>query len=411
MNEHDPRRPEAPGRLDEVDLLRGVAISAVVALHVSWKMLSPGSLANAGGVVVAVIHLASGFGVPLFVALSVFGLLLGHGKAFGGAGEYAAFLSNRARRLLPAYLFWSLLSVAAGDASRLLHPLDVAGLLVAGTADMQFYFVPMIFELYLLWPLLRPLLLRADRVFGAIVVAGAAMIVASLAWSGAVRASFTSLAMFAPWIAAGAIAHAVFVGLRSSGSAVLTRAAFDEPRESAGGAATRVAGPGETETVAPGRPTFPVWCSSGVSRLPLVASLAAAASLWVVVRSFRAETAASADRDTMLLATLIFRWPAALYAAAAITALVSVSAHLLQSAIGAALVALGRASYGIFLAHLLVASSFVWRLFDFEAATRSGPAAASFDLLAAWGLTMAGSWALTRALARSPRLSWTVGGR
>lgn len=411
MNAHDPRRPEATGRLDEIDLLRGVAISAVVALHVSWKMLSPESLANAGGLVVAVIHLASGFGVPLFVALSVFGLLLGHGRAFGGAGEYAAFLSNRARRLLPAYLFWSLLSVAAGDASRLLHPLELAGLLLAGTADMQFYFVPMIFELYLLWPLLRPLLLRADRVFGALVVTGAAMIVTSLAWSGTVRASFTSLAMFAPWIAAGAIAYAVFVGLRPSGTAVLTRAASDEPRGSAGGAATPAAGPGETVAVAPGRPMFPVWWSSGVSRLPLVASLAAAASLWLVVRFFRVETSASADRDAMLLATLIFRWPAALYAAAAITALVSVSANLLRSAIGAALVALGRASYGIFLAHLLVASSFVWRLFDFEAATRSGPAAASFDFLAAWGLTMAGSWALTRALARSPRLSWTVGGR
>ena len=369
MNERDPRRLEAPGRLDEIDLLRGVAISAVVALHVSWKMLTPEALAAAGGVLVSVIHLASGFGVPLFVALSVFGLLLGHGRAFGGVGDYAAFLSNRARRLLPAYLFWSLLSVAAGDASRLARPLDVAGLLVGGTADMQLYFVPMIFELYVLWPLLRPLLLRANRPAGAFAVTVVALAITSLAWSSTMRASFTSLAMFAPWIAAGAFAHAVFVGLRNP---AVRGAAF-------------------------------------VSWFPVVASLAAAASLCVVVSSFRAETSASADRDAMLLAALIFRWPAALYAAAVMTAFASASSSLLRSAIGPTLVALGRASYGIFLAHLLVASTLVWRLFDFEAAIRSGPAAASFDFLSAWGLTMAGSYALTRALAGSPRTSWTVG--
>jgi peptidoglycan/LPS O-acetylase OafA/YrhL len=414
MNEHDLRRLEAPGRLDEIDLLRGVAISAVVALHVSWKMLTPESLASAGGAAVAVVHLAAGFGVPLFVALSVFGLLLGHGGAFGGAGNYAAFLAQRARRLLPAYLFWSLLSIAAGDASRLARPLDVAAMLAAGTADIQFYFVPMIFELYVLWPLLRPLLVRAVNRSGALAVAVFALAFTGLAWSGAMRASFTSLAMFAPWIAAGALAHSAFAGLRgagfgegdpAAGADVGHRQVFTRGFEHA--AVVR----GSEPVPEPGSPSPP---RRGVARawwVPLVASMLAAASLGAVVLSFRAETSSSsAGRETMLLAALIFRWPAALYAAAVMIALATASSTLLRGAIGLALVALGRASYGIFLAHLLVASSVVWRLFDFDAATRSGFAAASFGFLAAWGLTIAGSYAITRALGFSPRTSWTVGG-
>ena len=110
-------------RLPEVDALRGVAIVAVVGLHVSFAYVlaaPPGPATTAA----LAPHLLVGPGTPLFVALSMAGLALGYPRPMGFGGEYGAFLARRARRILPAYVFWTALTLLRDDSRAFGHPLS-----------------------------------------------------------------------------------------------------------------------------------------------------------------------------------------------------------------------------------------------------------------------------------------------
>ena len=140
-------------RWEWLDALRGIAIVAVVAMHVTWAwtlVAPPDSTATAW---LAFVHLLASFGVPLFLLVSARALLQGYHAALGGLRGWVAFVARRAQRLLPAYLAWSLLSLAAHDTSLLTSPIDLAGTLLLGGAEIHFYFVPLVFQLYLLWPI------------------------------------------------------------------------------------------------------------------------------------------------------------------------------------------------------------------------------------------------------------------
>ena len=122
-------------------------------MHVTWAwalVAPPDSTATAW---LAFVHLLASFGVPLFLLVSARALLQGYHAALGGLRGWVAFVARRAQRLLPAYLAWSLLSLAAHDTSVFTSPLDLAGTLLLGGADIHFYFVPLVFQLYLLWPI------------------------------------------------------------------------------------------------------------------------------------------------------------------------------------------------------------------------------------------------------------------
>lgn len=366
--------PAAAGeRIAALDVLRGLAIAAVVARHVSWKMLTPETLATAGGPLVAAVHLASGYGVPLFVAVSTFSLVWRHGGPLGGPAGYFRFLRSRAVRLLPAYLLWSIVSLAAHDTSLLLDPAAVATTLLAGTADVQFYFVPMIFELFVLWPLLRPLLCRRS-VGGALVVLAAGAVVADLACRAVFYPTWTALQFFATSVAAGA------------GLTLLT-----------------LQGPasGPRPLASELRPV-----TAGLAALLLVA---AAVMLARSNSHFLALATGTTSREWLYYVSTIFGREPIAYATLLTGALAIAAGPLGRTGIGSGLAALGRASYGIYLVHLLLASTFVYRFFDLDASGTATQAAASLRLATVWLVTIAVSFAFTRAVARIPRTAWLVG--
>jgi len=139
-------------------ILRSLAVTTVIFLHVLSSLK--------GGVYTTVSwhHLTIGldqlgrFCIPLFVALSGYGLMQKYQtKPF----TWSEFLERRVFKLLPAYcvaslifylIFWFLPSWQASG-----EILPFWKQLLLGRADYHLYFVPMIFQLYLVFPLIMGL--------------------------------------------------------------------------------------------------------------------------------------------------------------------------------------------------------------------------------------------------------------
>ncbi|MCL4397734.1 acyltransferase [Patescibacteria group bacterium] len=125
----------------EIDILKGIAILAVVFLHFNgfWFSQTKDFVSS------LFFDQLVRFSVPLFIALS--GYLLA-GKYLSRSLSLIDFYLRRVTKLLPLYLLWSVIISLA-----LSQPITIDSLLW-GRADYQLYFVPVIFQFYLLFPLL-----------------------------------------------------------------------------------------------------------------------------------------------------------------------------------------------------------------------------------------------------------------
>lgn len=140
-----------------LDVLKGAAILAVVGLHFHSALPSAIYTTSSFRVINIGLNQLFRFSVPLFVAVS--GYLLGS-KYLNTTFNYGLFFKRRALRLIPQYLFWSfwiyltlkIIPEWANSAS----PLTFKNLLFGGM-DYHLYFVPMLFCLYLIFPLLNGL--------------------------------------------------------------------------------------------------------------------------------------------------------------------------------------------------------------------------------------------------------------
>ncbi len=150
-----PTAPELPseGRDQRVDVLRGLALCGVIAIHLCARIPAADPLYAAGRFV---DHLGR-FGVPLF--LGVFGW--GLGRAASRAPIGPAWVFGRLRAVVPAYLAWALLYAAVapldGGGSSLWDP-RVAwparfGLTLFGYGAEQLYYMTAYFGLLLIGPL------------------------------------------------------------------------------------------------------------------------------------------------------------------------------------------------------------------------------------------------------------------
>ncbi len=138
-------------------LLRALAIIAVVGIHAA-SGISPSPFWNSSPLQPWFVAMDQLFRicVPLFVVLSGYGLVQKYQHTEFSLIE---FLQRRVFKLLPAYFGWSVLY---GILFRLIpgwyyssEPMQSFWLqLLKGQADYQLYFVPMIFQLYLLFPLI-----------------------------------------------------------------------------------------------------------------------------------------------------------------------------------------------------------------------------------------------------------------
>jgi len=152
------RTPHVQSRTREsgYDLLRLLAMVAVVATHVLMVYRVPGAPASAVSVLDALLH----FAVPVFFFVSgalVWGRYSGTGRV-----EYASFLRRRALTVAAPYLAWSALYLTvAGIRGNWIYWLTHTPLLVlTGRSWYHLYFVPVLLLFYLLTPVAAPLVRR-----------------------------------------------------------------------------------------------------------------------------------------------------------------------------------------------------------------------------------------------------------
>jgi len=140
-------------------VLRALAISCVILIHV-LSSIQPSPFYGNSGVwqwIVIGLDQAARISVPLFVALSGYGLWQGYGQKLSAVGT-VPFLYRRVRKLVPAYVLWSVIFalvflVFPNWTTPETQP-SFPWQLVWGRADYHLYFVPMILQLYFLFPLL-----------------------------------------------------------------------------------------------------------------------------------------------------------------------------------------------------------------------------------------------------------------
>jgi surface polysaccharide O-acyltransferase-like enzyme len=141
---------------------KGVAIWIVVLVH--WLAVFPEKLYFDPATAWWSVPFQSfvRLSVPLFLALSGYGLAKKYTKGF----VWHTFLSSRLSKLLPLYILWSLtiwLTLELNPEWRIMPLQPIWKQLLLGTADYQLYFVPLILQLYLLFPLFHKLKLQALR--------------------------------------------------------------------------------------------------------------------------------------------------------------------------------------------------------------------------------------------------------
>lgn len=139
-------------RLLELDVLRGVSIIGVILIHIIGSSFHFWAKGSSTWFVFLTLDQLFRFSVPLFVFISGYTLYSKYKDNF----KFKDFFLRRAARVLPWYFAWSLiiyiyinLTVEPGYVN---YP--TWKLIFLGKVDYHLYFVSMIFQLYLLFPLL-----------------------------------------------------------------------------------------------------------------------------------------------------------------------------------------------------------------------------------------------------------------
>lgn len=142
--------------------LRGCAILAVICIHFFAQLDHAYTRPDAGSWFIFFDQVMR-FSVPLFIMLSGFSLTK---KYENEELSVTKFYERRILKLFPLFLVWSLFSLSISltvpEWQSFTQPIpSVLSFLVYGTADYQLYFLPLIFQMYLLFPLLRLLFNKA----------------------------------------------------------------------------------------------------------------------------------------------------------------------------------------------------------------------------------------------------------
>lgn len=161
LSHHNLDVPEANDRI-RVNLLKGLAITAVVIIHILSSI--PGHIyttPNAGQYIF--LDQLLRFSVPLFLGLSGYSLA----RKYSADLKVIEFYKRRLVRIIPLYVLWSIglwllfLYIPVWNTPE--EQIPFWKILLLGRADYHLYFVPLIFQLYLLFPLLLRVLEKFPR--------------------------------------------------------------------------------------------------------------------------------------------------------------------------------------------------------------------------------------------------------
>jgi surface polysaccharide O-acyltransferase-like enzyme len=141
-------------RIEEIQLLRGIAFLAVVLQHTIGHYDYQPDVQVADGVAMTFLLLGAKFAVPLFLFIT--GLVLFYN--YEGELHYLDFVRKRVKDIIVPYLIWSLVYVlyfhelGGGVWASVRQLVHVA---FTGKASYHLWYVVMVFQFYLLFPLFR----------------------------------------------------------------------------------------------------------------------------------------------------------------------------------------------------------------------------------------------------------------
>lgn len=141
-------------RISELDILRAIAIFAVILIHSISSGFYAVSWSSNTFKIYLILDQFCRFSVPLFVGLSGYTLTLRYKDNLLNIGE---FFRRRVLRLIPWYLFWSaviFLYIRFSVFGSTAQHFPFWKVIFLGKADYHLYFVPMIIQLYVLFPFL-----------------------------------------------------------------------------------------------------------------------------------------------------------------------------------------------------------------------------------------------------------------
>jgi len=145
-------------RLVELDYFRGIALLAIVAQHLMGYISHPDAVRGDIAVLSVVWHFIN-FGVPAFVLISGTALFYNYGNREDF--NYKKYLGKRARQILIPYFLWTVFYYYFSGKSLGLNlgqqGLQLLYYFFTGRANYHLWFIVMIFQLYLLYPLFSKL--------------------------------------------------------------------------------------------------------------------------------------------------------------------------------------------------------------------------------------------------------------
>ncbi len=145
-------------RLLELDFLRTISMLAVMMGHASSTYLhQETSIQFLSMNLASLLNQAVRFSVPLFLLLSGFSLGVGAKQT-----SYFSFLKRRAVRVLLPYLMWTMIYSLSNTGyhfsvwlDQLANPSWLLRTVLTGQSAPHLYFIPIILQCYLLYPLLK----------------------------------------------------------------------------------------------------------------------------------------------------------------------------------------------------------------------------------------------------------------
>jgi len=129
-----------------MDVVRAVAIIAVVFIHISATILYRSDINSSIYKIAMIINQLSRFSVPVFILISGMGLTLSSKKELG----YFTFIGRRFSRIVPQYILWCLIYIYL--TTKQFEIYSVVHDMVYGKVFYHFYYVPLIIEFYLIYP-------------------------------------------------------------------------------------------------------------------------------------------------------------------------------------------------------------------------------------------------------------------
>lgn len=151
-------------KIQELDALRGMAFLAVAMQHSLAHYSIVEGVRLEDGVLMAVVLLLAKFAVPVFIFIT--GMVLFYN--YTGPLHYGTFLGKRAKDILAPYVLWSLVYFILSQdwqGFTLMQGQEFILKLFTGKNNYHLWYVVMICQFYLLFPLIRSMVSKLNRSF------------------------------------------------------------------------------------------------------------------------------------------------------------------------------------------------------------------------------------------------------